>query len=353
MLKKMLLLFLVFCCFTVPAFAENAKIDGGLTEVDAHKIWPQKANWVGQKAVFFMPKIISKVSFLFVYNDPAKPIWGSDQRVLTRQIANKNFVIKGLYRLTEKEETKYYWYLVSDELGGRAVWVRDYDYKSLADMPFSLPEEIEMDAKVKENLQALKGNSVWYNYNSSVLGDEVEHLEALTLADIVSEGPFSDNYAIIFKREDGTSIAWKSGVSTNPPVYNHQDLSNVLKESFYFKSPYDTYPKWKQHDWTMIKNREVSKGWTKDKVIMSWGKPNQISKPDSYEQWRYDDKNHENVIFFFNQDILVKILVSKQKKAAEGTSINNNDKHKQQADKKKTNYNDEFKDYEEVVIVQK
>lgn len=347
MLKKILLVFLILCWFAAPVFADS----GGLSEVDAHKVWPQKANWVGQKAVFYMPKIYAKVSFIFVYDDPLKPAWGSDQRALTRKIASQNFVIKGLFRLTENKETKYYWYLVN-ESGGTNVWVQDYDYKPLADMPFSLPEEIAQDVKEKDSLQSLIGSTVWYNRNSSVLGEAADHLEEMTLADILSQGPFSDIYSVMLKREDGTVIEWKSGFTTNPPVYSHHDLGKVLKESFYFKSPYDTYPKWNQYDWTMIKNREVHEGWTKAKVTMSWGSPNEIKKLDYWEQWSYNDKKHKNVIFLFKQDTLEKILVPKQQKEGTVAETDVNHNQKKLENKKKTT-NDRFENYEEIAVISK
>ncbi|HEY3423296.1 MAG TPA: hypothetical protein VGL27_00760, partial [Negativicutes bacterium] len=275
MRKKIFLMIVLLCCFTVTTFAASAKTNTGLTEINTLKIWPLKANWVGQRATFFMPKIYAKVSYLLIYADPLTPITGMDQKSLARKIANNKFIIKGLYELQQGNKTEYYWYLAS-ESGGPAVWVKDYAYKPLAELPFSLPEEIEKENKDNESLQSLVGTVVWYNRNTALVGNEAENLEALTVASIVSDGPFSDTYSIKFKRDDDTLIEWKGGFTTNPPVYTHADLGKIFTMSFYAKSPYQTYPNWKQQDWIMISHREVCKGWTKDKVMLSWGKPNQI-----------------------------------------------------------------------------
>jgi ribosomal protein L7/L12 len=106
----------------------------------------------------------------------------------------------------------------------------------------------------------------------------------------------------------------------------------------------------------MISHREVCKGWTKDKVMLSWGKPNQIEKPGSHEQWIYNEKE-DKVIFFFDEDKITKILVPKQVKAVVGVPLKKankyNDNAKPVTDKKNPKTKDEFENYQEVVGVVK
>lgn len=307
-----MLCLMLIAVLAVPALAAAAGPEQTAPVLaDAAKVRPQKAVWVGQTAIFELAKIYEKVTYLFVYQDPLKPISGVEQKMLARKLAGQSFRIDGLYQVKNGKTSEYFWRL-SGITGNRVIWIKDYEHAMLSDMPFALPAEIEQDGKERERLKTLPGQSVWYNSNSGAIGDKVHHLEELTLKELISDGPFSDTYTAVLLRDNGDTVEWKTGVTAKLPVYSNAQFYQVLQEVFLWQDPYAAHKAWKTQDWELIQKRTVKQGWEAEKVLLSWGKPDtvyrgEISALGFTERWLYKDR----INLFFKNGVLAKILIPK------------------------------------------
>jgi hypothetical protein len=337
MVKFILVVAAMVMLIVNPVMAGGVAAETGLHEVEINGVWPEKKAWVGQTAVFYMPKIHEKATFLSIYRDPDQPITGIEQKFLAQKIANRPFVIKGLYYKKTKQD-EYYWLLAAPS-GETAVWVRDYNSKA-ADLPFSLPAEIKEELKAKDDVRQLVGKFVWYNMNMAVFKEAAGHLEALQIEDIASEGPYSDSYLFTFKNKADDKLQWKTGYAGTPPVYGHTSLLRTLKECFYLEDPIAAKPDWTSEDWAAITKREIRRGWSQEKLLMSWGRPEKIeSTGDNAKEvrWFYED----TALVVLKQGVIAKILIPKEGNTA-GTEKQAKKKRSSQAGKKA------FSDYQEV-----
>ena len=310
MLRKTLLAsLLLFLACMMPA-AAAAEPPAGPMQVSADQVWPEKAGWIGQKALFLPAKIYQNVSFLFLYQEPTAAISGVDQLSLGKRLFGKTLTIKGLYSLKKDAATEYYWYLAADT-GTQVVWLKDRQDKLLADQPFALETEISQEKRQMEQMAALSGLIVWNNRNlvSSFSKDgSAEHLAPLTIHEFHSNGPFSETYRLTLTQEDGSTLDWTVGLGTTPPVYDHKQFYDLLQKSFYLKDPFATHPDWSKSRWTAIKARKVAVGMNQDMVDLSWGAAKQITKgKKGTETWEYPDSR----FLFFKDKTLITIKVPK------------------------------------------
>jgi hypothetical protein len=309
MFKKTLLgiLLILLSCLTPVA---AAPLPAGLTEVSAAQVWPNKISWIGQKAVFLPAKMYQNVSYLFLYQDPTAALSGVDQLSLGKSLLGKTLTIKGLYKLKKDAATEYYWYLAADS-GNPAVWLKDSQDTTLGDQPFALETEVAKEKIWIDKLAALQGITVWNNCNivtSFAKSGSAEHLAPLTIHEFRSDGPFSEKYQLLFTKEDGSLLDWTIGLGTTPPAYNHQQFYELLKKSFYLKSPYDAHPGWSADRWTAIRARKIAVGMDQEMVILSWGAAKQVEGlKDHTEIWEY----YGNRFLFFKDKALIKIKVPK------------------------------------------
>lgn len=310
MLKKTLLISLLFFVACLSPVAAADQLPAGMAEVGASQVWSAKATWIGQKAVIVPAKMVEHVGFLFLYQDPTTSVSGVDQLSLGRSLSGKTLTIKGLYTLKKATATEYYWYLTA-EGGAPAVWLKDSRDKTLADEPFALEAEFSQDKRWQEQLAALPGLAVWYNSNSAVTfakGASADHLAPLTISEFHSGGPFSETYQLTFTKEDGSVLDWTAGVGTTPPAYSNRQFYDLLQKTFYLKSPYDAHPAWPEARWAAIKARKVAVGMDQDMVVLSWGATMLITQAkDGTETWEYPDHRY----LIFKGKTLTKIKVPK------------------------------------------
>lgn len=316
------MLLILLGCLTPVAAADLPA--AGLTEVNVTKDWPDKAGWIGQKAVLLPAKLYQNVSFLFLYTQPSLAESGVDQLNHGRSLLGRSLVIKGLYERKTNAAKEYYWYLDSGKTG-ESLWVKDSKDRPLADQPFALESEISLEKSWLNQINTLAGHTVWYNRNSDASfgkSGSARHLAPLTVKEVRSEGPFSGNYQLILLKEDETALVWSVGLGSTPPVYNHKQFYDLLQQSFYTQNPFEAYPSWPEDRWTAVKARKVAVGMSQDMVSLSWGVAKQITKAkDGTEVWEYSGLRY----LTFKDKTLTKIRIPKPQPPSEAKSKNDKD----------------------------
>ena len=297
---------LVLGCLSPVAAADTAPVT--LRQVNVAQIWPNKAGWLGQKAVLVPAKLYQTVSFLFLYDQPGALPSGVDQLSLGRRLSGKEYVVKGLFEQKAAKTTEYFWCLTGDG-ALPALWVKDNQDRTLSDQPFALESEMAGEKQAAEKLAKLTGLTIWSNKNKAVVFDQkalADHLEPLVIRTVRSDGPFGENYSLQLAREDNSLLLWKAGFGSNPSVYSLQQFYDLLQKNFYMTSPFDAHPTWSQDTWTAIKSRKVALGWNQEMVDLSWGAARETTKEkDGSETWEYPDRH----FLTFKNDIVTKIKI--------------------------------------------
>lgn len=268
------------------AFAGPAAV-----RVEAGQVWPGKAAWVGQKAVFPLAKLYATTSYLLLYEQPGKAMSGMEQLTLGRSLANKTYTVEGLYSLAADGKTQYYWRLA----GQPDIWVLDTAAGLSSTLPFASETELAEERQKMAEIQSLIGSSVWINRNlvpGAELNREVSHLEQLTVTGFRSSGPFSEQYTLSLAKGDGTVVHWTAGLAENQAAYSHTQFLGLLRRCFFTRDPQTLY-QWPDAVWQQIKSRQVRPGMTREMVLLSWGLPEKGEKSGhSTETWRYRGKYH-------------------------------------------------------------
>jgi hypothetical protein len=185
----------------------------------------------------------------------------------------------------------------------------------MADQPFAFASEIAQENQDIVKAASLITSVVWANCNIVNAGDvtgDMSHLERLTVIDFQSNGPFSESYSMEFRKDDGSTVLWKTGLTANVPVYNHQQFYQLFQKSFYQSNPLELHPNWPEDIRTNIKNQKVSVGMDQAMVLLSWGNPNRIAKATpGYELWLYNNQT----TLYFKDKAVVRILIPDPKQA--------------------------------------
>lgn len=91
------------------------------------------------------------------------------------------------------------------------------------------------------------------------------------------------NIVITAKRARGKLVTFKLPITGR--------LTEPLEKGFYIKDPKKAFPKWPAKVWEKITHPKISKGMTREQVLLSWGYPDDNSSyTSSYaavEQWIY------------------------------------------------------------------
>ncbi len=123
------------------------------------------------------------------------------------------------------------------------------------------------------------GKSYWVNQLS-----DYERFMKVTVTDIVPKD--TGSFIIEFKSASGEQL---EGIDASLSYAEHLLSDGTALLTF---NPYQTY-NWSASTWSLIKNRNVALGMTKDQVRMSWGNPytTSIAKMggDIIETWVYSD----------------------------------------------------------------
>lgn len=131
----------------------------------------------------------------------------------------------------------------------------------------------------------------------------VKNLEPMEICNIwYQEYIYSASYGVKLKRADETYITL--GDTSLDPLPTIAHLGNY----FHLVNPYEKYPNWPESVWNKIKEQKVSIGMTKEQVLLSWGKPDDINKTIltnlMSEQWVYGDPLYGAQYVYFDNDVV-------------------------------------------------
>lgn len=129
---------------------------------------------------------------------------------------------------------------------------------------------------------AFKNITVWADKHALPRSNPLYHTEKIKILNLgVNKGD-----AVIQARRAGGSV-----VSFRVPLGSFP--GGVIATHFYVTDPKRMYPAWKAKAWELIAGQKISKGMTKDMVLMSWGSPDDTSSYSgtyiSTDTWTYGD----------------------------------------------------------------
>ncbi|MEJ8304601.1 hypothetical protein [Saccharibacillus sacchari] len=129
---------------------------------------------------------------------------------------------------------------------------------------------------------AFKNKIVWADKHALPYSNPLYHTEKIKILNLdVDKGD-----AVIQARRAGGSV-----VSFRVPLGGFP--GGVIATHFYVTDPKQMYPAWKSKAWELIAGQKITKGMTKDMVLMAWGNPDDTSSYSgvyiSTDTWIYGD----------------------------------------------------------------
>ncbi len=123
---------------------------------------------------------------------------------------------------------------------------------------------------------------VWANKNVLPESNPLYNLEKIKILSVKVK---NKEITFMVRRASGKTGSFKL------PIQSY--LNGTVFNNFYTNDPKKAYPAWKARAWELIAEQSISKGMTKDMVLMSWGSPDDTSSYSgtyiSTDTWTYGD----------------------------------------------------------------